>query len=54
MAEDHKAAIESRLEGRLWGSVALDLAISLVEFAGAVWAGSVALLAEDQLLGEWR
>jgi cobalt-zinc-cadmium efflux system protein len=47
MAEDHRAVIESRLDGRLWGSVALNLAITLVEFAGGLWAGSVALLADS-------
>lgn len=47
MAEDHKLVIESRLDGRLWGTVALNLDITLVEFAGGVWAGSVALLADS-------
>ena len=47
MAENHKAVIGSKLDARLWGSVALNLAITLVEFAGGVWAGSIALLADS-------
>jgi cobalt-zinc-cadmium efflux system protein len=47
MAEDLNASIRSNLDGRLWGSVALNLAITLVEFAGGLWAGSVALLADS-------
>ena len=35
------------MDGRLWGSVALNLAITLIEFAGGIWAGSVALLADS-------
>ena len=47
MAENHKSVIGSRLDARLWGSVALNLAITLVEFAGGLWGGSVALLADS-------
>jgi cobalt-zinc-cadmium efflux system protein len=47
MAENHKAVTGSRLDARLWGSVALNLAITLVEFAGGLWGGSVALLADS-------
>lgn len=47
MAESHKPATANGLDGRLWGTVGLNLAITSVEFAGGVWAGSVALLADS-------
>jgi len=47
MAENHRAVIGGRLDARLWGSVALNLAIALLECAGGLWAGSVALLADS-------
>jgi cobalt-zinc-cadmium efflux system protein len=41
----HKAESES-LDRRLWASAALNLGITLVELAGGLWAGSLALLAD--------
>ena len=36
----------SALDRRLWASVALNLGITIVEFTGGLWAGSLALLAD--------
>ena len=41
----HETGI-SGLDRRLWASVALNLGITIVEFAGGLWAGSLALLAD--------
>ncbi|MGQ9635890.1 MAG: cation diffusion facilitator family transporter [Bryobacteraceae bacterium] len=41
----HEAA-SGNLDRRLWASAALNLGITLVEFAGGLWAGSLALLAD--------
>jgi len=45
---DHHHNLEARgLDRRLWASAVLNLAVALVEFAGGIWAGSVALLADS-------
>ena len=49
MAHDHHALepVAKGLDRRLWASMALNLGISLVEFTGGLWAGSLALLADS-------
>ena len=43
----HRHEIEpGNLDRRLWASAALNLCITLVELAGGLWAGSLALLAD--------
>lgn len=46
MTEDHQETETSALDRRLWASAALNLGITIVEFAGGLWAGSLALLAD--------
>jgi cobalt-zinc-cadmium efflux system protein len=47
MACNHISLEEKSLDRRLWASVGLNLAITLAEFIGGLWAGSVALLADS-------
>jgi cobalt-zinc-cadmium efflux system protein len=42
----HHHSIPEKLDRRLWASAALNLGITLIEFAGGLWAGSLALLAD--------
>lgn len=42
---EHKK-VSGNLDRRLWASAALNLGITLIEFAGGLWAGSLALLAD--------
>jgi cobalt-zinc-cadmium efflux system protein len=46
MAHLHQQSNEKQLDRRLWASAALNLAITLVELIGGLWAGSLALLAD--------
>ena len=46
LAHRHEEESARTLDARLWASVVLNLAITLVEFLGGLWAGSVALLAD--------
>ena len=46
MMDDHQATATNGLDRRLWASVALNLGITIVEFTGGLWAGSLALLAD--------
>jgi cobalt-zinc-cadmium efflux system protein len=46
MTHLHHETETSVLDRRLWASVALNVAITIVEFAGGLWAGSLALLAD--------
>jgi cobalt-zinc-cadmium efflux system protein len=46
MAHLHHETEISGLDRRLWASAALNLGITIVEFAGGLWAGSLALLAD--------
>ncbi len=46
MAHLHQQSNERQLDRRLWASAALNLAITLIEFIGGLWAGSLALLAD--------
>jgi len=46
MTDDHQETETNDLDRRLWASVALNLGITVVEFAGGLWAGSLALLAD--------
>jgi cation diffusion facilitator family transporter len=41
---EHEA---THLDRRLWASAFLNLAVTLIEFAGGLWAGSLALLADS-------
>jgi cobalt-zinc-cadmium efflux system protein len=47
MAHLHQQSNERELHRRLWASAALNLAITLIEFIGGLWAGSLALLADS-------
>ena len=47
MTEDHQETETSAVDRRLWASTALNLGITIVEFAGGLWAGSLALLADS-------
>jgi cobalt-zinc-cadmium efflux system protein len=47
MAHHHHEIEVSNLDRRLWTSAVLNLAITLVEFFGGLWAGSLALLADS-------
>jgi cobalt-zinc-cadmium efflux system protein len=47
MAHHHHEVEASNLDRRLWTSAALNLAITLIEFIGGLWAGSLALLADS-------
>jgi len=47
MAHLHQQSNERELDRRLWASAALNLAITLIEFIGGLWAGSLALLADS-------
>jgi cobalt-zinc-cadmium efflux system protein len=42
----HHGSDPGNLDRRLWASAALNLGITLVELAGGIWAGSLALLAD--------
>lgn len=46
MAHQHTEHDSSRMGLRLWLSLALNLTITLVEFIGGIWSGSMALLAD--------
>jgi len=46
MTHHHHEAESGNLDRRLWASAALNLCITLVELAGGLWAGSLALLAD--------
>jgi cobalt-zinc-cadmium efflux system protein len=46
MTHPHHEAESGNLDRRLWASAALNLCITLVELAGGLWAGSLALLAD--------
>ena len=46
MMDDHQATESSVLDRRLWASAGLNVGITIVEFAGGLWAGSLALLAD--------
>jgi cobalt-zinc-cadmium efflux system protein len=46
MTYHHHEAESGNLDRRLWASAALNLCITLVELAGGLWAGSLALLAD--------
>ena len=46
MTHHHHEAEGGSLDRRLWASAALNLGITLVELAGGMWAGSLALLAD--------
>ena len=60
MTYHHHEAESGNLDRRLWASAALNLCITLVELAGGLWAGSLALLADangcgrEDLLGDWK
>jgi ACR3 family arsenite transporter len=45
MTHHHQETESGNLDRRLWASAALNLGITLVEIAGGLWAGSLALLA---------
>lgn len=47
MAHLHRQSSERELDRRLWASAALNLAITLIELIGGLWAGSLALLADS-------
>lgn len=46
MPHEHVHSRPGQLDRRLWASAALNLGITVVEFAGGLWAGSLALLAD--------
>jgi len=46
MTHHHHEIEPGNLDRRLWASAALNLGITLVEIAGGLWAGSLALLAD--------
>jgi cobalt-zinc-cadmium efflux system protein len=46
MTHHHREIEPGNLDRRLWASAALNLGITLVEIAGGLWAGSLALLAD--------
>lgn len=46
MTHPHHESESGNLDRRLWASAALNLCITLVELAGGLWAGSLALLAD--------
>jgi cobalt-zinc-cadmium efflux system protein len=46
MTHHHHEIERGNLDRRLWASAALNLGITLVELAGGLWAGSLALLAD--------
>ena len=46
MTHHHHEIEPANLDRRLWASAALNLCITLVELAGGLWAGSLALLAD--------
>ena len=46
MTHHHHKIEPGNLDRRLWASAALNLGITLVELAGGLWAGSLALLAD--------
>ncbi len=46
MGHQHQTGHARSLDRRLWISAVLNLGITLVEFAGGLWAGSLALLAD--------
>lgn len=46
MTHDHHETEPGNLDRRLWASASLNLGITLVELAGGLWAGSLALLAD--------
>jgi cobalt-zinc-cadmium efflux system protein len=47
MAHHHHEVKASNLDPRLWTSAILNLAITLIEVIGGLWAGSLALLADS-------
>lgn len=47
MGHHHHDLEPRKLDRRLWASAVLNLAVALVEFAGGIWAGSVALVADS-------
>jgi cobalt-zinc-cadmium efflux system protein len=47
MAHHHHEVEASNLDRRLWTSAVLNLAVTLIEFIGGLWAGSLALLADS-------
>jgi cobalt-zinc-cadmium efflux system protein len=47
MIHHHHKGKASNLDRRLWTSAVLNLAITLIEFIGGLWAGSLALLADS-------
>ena len=47
MTHHHHGSDSGNLDRRLWASAALNLGITLVELAGGIWAGSLALLADS-------
>lgn len=46
MTHHHHETEISALDRRLWASAGLNLGITIVEFAGGLWSGSLALLAD--------
>jgi len=46
MTHHHHETEISALDRRLWASASLNLGITIVEFVGGLWAGSLALLAD--------
>jgi cobalt-zinc-cadmium efflux system protein len=46
VSHDHHEPAPEGLDRRLWASAVLNLGITLVELAGGLWAGSLALLAD--------
>jgi cobalt-zinc-cadmium efflux system protein len=47
MEHHHHELQATQLDRRLWASAFLNLAVTLVEFFGGLWAGSLALLADS-------
>lgn len=47
MAHHHHEHKATNLDRRLWVSAFLNLVVTLIEFAGGLWAGSLALLADS-------
>ncbi len=46
MTHRHQETASGNLERRLWASAALNVGITMLEFLGGLWAGSLALLAD--------
>jgi cobalt-zinc-cadmium efflux system protein len=47
MAHYHDELKARNLDRRLWASATLNLVVTIIEFAGGLWAGSLALLADS-------